>query len=387
MANPGRLTATADAALLPLSLVFVAAGFVLAPEPVWAALFYVGGVPLLLWRVLPAMRPALGEPLLLLPLLLIGWLALTLLWSAPAESEPSRWLWLWNCFCTLGFFLSAVNLAGKDGRRLATVLIAAGGLNAAWAIGRFLAAGGTVDRMPGWAETRHPILGAAIIGLCLILALGRVASARGVPRLGLLVAVAVMAVFIWLTGSRGPLAAVLAGSAMLLFGLPWRWVLGGALALLAAVLAVHLYDPSIIGDAVQHMADRGWSQRLDIWQQSLQVIREAPLFGHGLTALLPRARDQFPHDLYLSTWLYGGAVGLALLLASLLLVARGLWRAAPVGAVAGWERLSLAGMGVCTCVVGLTDLSQVVKGPGPLWYIVWLPLAMSIAFIRRQRGR
>jgi O-antigen ligase len=174
---------------------------------------------------------------------------------------------------------------------------------------------------------------------------------------------------------------------MLLFGLPWRWLLGGALALLAAVLAVHLYDPSIIGDAVQHMADRGWSQRLDIWQQSLQMIREAPLFGHGLTALLPRAKDQFPHDLYLSTWLYGGAVGLALLLASLLLVARGLWRAAPVGAVAGWERLSLAGMGVCTCVVGLTDLSQVVKGPGPLWYIVWLPLAMSIAFIRRQRGR
>ena len=99
MANPGRLTVTADAALLPLSLVFVAAGFVLAPEPVWAALFYVGGVPLLLWRVLPAIRPALGEPLLLLPLLLIGWLALTLLWSAPAESEPSRWLWLWPAAC------------------------------------------------------------------------------------------------------------------------------------------------------------------------------------------------------------------------------------------------------------------------------------------------
>src|SRR5665213_465826 len=102
MANPGRLTAAADAALLPLGLLFVASGFVLAPEPVWAMLFYVVGVPLLLWRVLPAVRPMLPDPLVLLPLLLICWLALALLWSPPAQSEPSRWLWLWNCFCTLG---------------------------------------------------------------------------------------------------------------------------------------------------------------------------------------------------------------------------------------------------------------------------------------------
>ncbi len=389
MANPGRLTAIADAALLPLGLLFVASGFVLVPEPVWALLFYAGGVPLVLWRVLPAMRPALADPLLLLPLLLIGWLALALLWSPAAQNAPSRWLWLWNCFCTLGFFLSMLKLAtpARDRSWLGSTLIVAGALNAAWAIGRFLAADATVERMPGWAETRHPILGAAIIGLCLILALGRIATARGILRLGLLAAVAVMAAFIWLTGSRGPLVAVVAGGAVLLVGVPWRWVLGTAVALVLAVLAMHLYDPRIIGDFVQHLTERGWSQRLGIWHQSVEVIGEAPLFGHGLTALLPRARDQFPHDLYLSTWLYGGAVGLALLIGSLLLVAHGLWRAKPATDQERWERLTLAGMGVCACVTGLTDLSQVVKGPGPIWYIVWVPLAMSIAFIRRQPAR
>lgn len=386
MANPGRLTAKADAALLPLGLLFIASGFVLAPEPVWAMLFYVGGVPLVLWRVLPAMRPLLRDKLVLLPLLLIGWLALALLWSPPAQSGPSRWLWLWNCFCTLGFFLSMLHLAGKHSRQLTTTLIVAGGLNAAWAVGRFLAAG-VGDRMHGWAETRHPILGAAIIGLCLILALGRIAKARGMARLALLAAVAVMAAFIWLTGSRGPLAATAAGCAVLLLGLPRRRVLAGAAVLVAAVAVMHLANPRIIGDLVEHMSERGWSMRLGIWQQSLEMIATQPLFGHGLTALLPRPDNQFPHDLYLSTWLYGGAIGLALLLGSFLLVARGLWRAAPVGNQGGWERLSLAGMGVCVCVVGLTDLSQVVKGPGPMWYILWVPLALCIAFIRRERGR
>jgi O-antigen ligase len=388
MADPGRLTALANAALPPLSLFFVAAGFVVAPEPVWAAMFYVA-VPLLVWRVAPAMRPALGDPLVLLPVLLIAWLALALLWSAPPRGEPSRWLWLWNCVCTLGFFLAALKAAtpARDARRLGTTLIAAGTVNAAWAIARFLAAGGTGERMPGWAETRHPILGAAIIGLCLILALGRIGAARGGARLALLAAVAVMAAFIWLTGSRGPLVATVAGGAVLLAGLAWRRVLAVAVAALAAAFGLHLYDPGVIGDLVAHLADRGWSQRLDIWRQSLAMIGEAPLFGHGLTALLPRAKDQFPHDLYLSTWLYGGAVGLALLLAGFALVARGLWRAPAMTGQEGWERLTMAGLLVCAMLTGATDLAQVVKGPGPMWYVIWLPLALGIGFIRRSATR
>jgi O-antigen ligase len=383
MADPGRLTALADAALLPLSLFFVAAGFVVAPEPVWAAMFYLG-VPLLVWRVVPAVRPALAEPLVLLPVLLIAWLALALAWSGPAVDGPSRWLWLWNCFCTLGFFLAALKLAtpARDAGFLGTALIAAGTANAAWAIARFIAAGAAEERMPGWAETRHPILGATIIGLCLILALGRVARARWPARLALLAAVAVMAAFIWLTGSRSPLGATLAGCAVLLAGLRWRPIAAGAALMLAAVLALHLYDPRVTGDIVAHLTDRGWSQRLGIWHQSLAMIGEAPLFGHGLTALLPRAEDRFPHDLYLSTWLYGGMVGLGLLLASLALVARGLWRAPE-----GWERLTMGGLLVCAMVTGLTDLAQVVKGPGPMWYIVWLPLALGIAYIRRSASR
>jgi O-antigen ligase len=378
-----KASARADALMLPLALLFVGAGFVVAPEPSWAFLFYVAGVPLLLWRVAPRIAPWLREPVVLLPVLLVAWMAATLMWSdAPRPHDLSRALWLWNCLCTLGFFLNlllvAVPAAGSA--RLSSTLIGMGTLNAVFSIGRFLVAGGVGERMPGWAETRHPILGAGIIGLCLVLALGR-ACTPGIGRrvrAGLLAAVVVMAGFIWLTGSRGPLVAVAAGCAVLLLGLPRRVLLGLVAAVLLAVLGLHLADRSVLPEALGRLTERGWSSRLDIWQQSLEMIRLRPVFGHGLTALLPRAKDAFPHDLYLSTLLYGGAVGLALLLGSFALAARGVARLP-----AGLERRTLAALGVTACLIGATDLSQVVKGPGPMWYIIWLPLVLCVAAARR----
>lgn len=377
------MQALADRALLPLALLFLAAGFVVAPEPVWAAMFYAGGLPLLAWRVVPRMAPRLAEPAVALPLLLVGWMALALLWSdRPGPDDPSRLLWLWNCLCTAAFFLNLLLVAGPaaGARAIEWTLIGAGTLNALGSIARFLAMGGTEERMGGWAETRHPILGAGIIGLCLVLALAR-AMAPGCParrRAALLAAVAVMAGFVWLTGSRGPLAAVAIGGAVLLGGLRRAWQAAIVAACVLAVALARLADPTLVLDVLDRMTERGWSNRLDIWRQSLAMIGGRPLFGHGLTALLPRAQDAFPHDLYLSTLLYGGAVGLALLLASFALAARGVWRLGP-----GAERRTLVALGLTACLVGATDLSQVVKGPGPMWYIVWLPLVLAIAAGRR----
>lgn len=377
------MTALADKAMLPLALLFLAAGFAVAPEPVWAAMFYAGGIPLLAWRVAPRVAPMLTAPAVALPLLLVGWMALALLWADPATAgAPSRLLWLWNCLCTAGFFLNLLLAAGpaRGAAAIEWTLIGAGTLNAAFSIARFVAAGATEERMGGWAETRHPILGAGIIGLCLVLALGRAVAPCCGRRLraGLLAAVAVMAGFIWLTGSRGPLAAVVLGCAVLLAGLRRRWQLAILAAALAALVAARLADPLLLTDALDRMTERGWSNRLDIWRQSIAMIAQKPLFGHGLTALLPRARDAFPHDLYLSTLLYGGAVGLGLLLGSFALAAWGL-RRLPKGA----GRRTLAALGVTACLVGATDLSQVVKGPGPMWYIIWVPLVLTISAGRR----
>jgi hypothetical protein len=34
-------------------------------------------------------------------------------------------------------------------------------------------------------------------------------------------------------------------------------------------------------------------------------------------------------------------------------------------------------------VSGLTDLSQITKGPGPLWFIIWVPIILALGPPRR----
>ncbi|MGH7088252.1 MAG: hypothetical protein ACREFQ_05075, partial [Stellaceae bacterium] len=43
------------------------------------------------------------------------------------------------------------------------------------------------------------------------------------------------------------------------------------------------------------------------------------------------------------------------------------------------DRIVLAALWVNGLVAGLTDLGQITRGPGPNWYILWLPIALTIA--------
>ena len=115
----------------------------------------------------------------------------------------------------------------------------------------------------------------------------------------------------------------------------------------------------------------GTSGHFEAWRLAWSGIAARPLFGNGLAADLPLtygADKRFPHDLFLSLLFYSGAVGLALFLPLLAMVATRVIRArdAWVGS------LLVSGL-----VAGLTDFGQITKGPGPLWLIIWLPLALA----------
>ncbi len=283
-------------------------------------------------------------------------------------------LWLWNGVCTAMFFVATRASFGPDGReraRVVTLLIAAALLNLSVAAIRLAFIGLSDGRMNGWAETRHPILGASVIGVCVLLAAGRMLEGRS-RRLAGAVIVAGLA-FIVLTGSRGPLIAIAGSLAVLLLGLRPR-LLAAAAALGAACLAIVAVGAPALGAALAaRIMQRGWSSRLDIWHLALREIAQRPLFGHGPGARLDRAVDNFPHDLFLSMLFYSGAVGLVLLLALLALAVRAAWlRPEPA---ARWTLLALLAHLVLS---GLTDLSQITKGPSPMWYIVWLPVALAL---------
>lgn len=361
----------------------VGAGLLVTPNPVWSMLFYLGVLAPFLWRA-RALAAWPTDAASLVGMALIGWFTVTTLWdhAAGVHLRPHL-LWVWNGLNTLAFFLvarSAFGPAGKAREQVTTVLIVCGILNAAIGLIRALIVGFPDGRMNGWAETRHPILGAAIIGLCVLLAAGRLLAGRGL----LLNAVAVLIglVFVVATGSRGPLAAVAASLALLLLGLRPRWFLGLAALGVLLLLAVHVLAPELQAALYERLFQRGWSNRLDIWSLALREIALRPLFGYGPSARIALPENNFPHDLFLSTLFYSGAVGLLLLLALLALALRGAWRARPAA-----ERWTLLALLLNMLLTGVSDLSQVTKGPSPMWYIVWLPVVLALGAPGGAPGR
>ena len=310
----------------------------------------------------------------LLATALIIWFTAGIIIDRGAGANPgSDVLWLWNGLCTLVFVRAGLHFFGAPGadrERLVSILIWCGIVNSAWSIARFHLSGGMPDRMEGWGITRLPILGASVIGVCVLLALSRLLSGR--QRSLCFLSIALGLLFIWFTGSRGPLIAV---TVSLFFMIAvWRrpWAVAIAAAILVAFGILAGVCESCATDIWSHFFNRGWSNRLEIWQMTLDQVSQRPFFGYGPAARLPRPTDNFPHNLFLSTLFYSGLIGLVLLVS---LLGHGLWRnwSAP-------DRLArAAGLYLLLSIVqaGMTDLSAITKGPSPIWYIVWLPWILS----------
>jgi O-antigen ligase len=376
-----RLSAWLPGALL----VFVAAGFLLPKEPAYALVFYVCVLPCLVARLAVAPRPDLRDPARILAVCLVVWSGLTLLWGVDDGHRSLRFGVA--SVCTLGFLLTLLltleDAASRD--RLGSALVAGGAVNAVWSIAVFVITHPVYPRLRGWGATTHEILGAAVMTVPALTALAR-GLAPVVPvrvRTANLAAFGIMAVFILLTESRGPLVAGCAALLFLCAVSVWRV---RAFACLAALIAIWAALPRA---ARQHseavLVQRGSSHRFEVWEYTLGLIRDRPLFGHGLAANLHLDVGDvitFPHDLYLSLLFYSGVVGFSLFVCLALLLT---WRLA-LRARRQWrdpEWAWMAALWIDVLMVGLTDLGQITKGPGPMWFIVWLPVGLLLACLRR----
>jgi O-antigen ligase len=364
--------------LLPWALLlFLAAAFLLPSEPSYALVFYVAVIPCLVARLILGLRPALTDAGLALAL--VVWSGLTLLWGVDDGHRSLRFLGDTLATACLVLTMACVLPDPVWRRRLALVLIVVGAANAALSIAIFLITHPVFPRLRGWGASVHPILGAAVMAVPYLAALANALPDVG-RNWGKLVAAMIMAMFIIMTESRGPLLSATVGTVFLCAAGPWRW---RAFAVLAAAAAIWCALPAALHHhATKVLVERGESHRFEIWTYTLNAIRERPLFGHGLAANLHFVANDpitFPHDLYLSLLFYSGAVGLALFVA---LAAVLTWRLVRLRATA--EFPWLAALWLNLLVAGLTDLGQITKGPGPIWLIVWLPVGLIAAYPMRS---
>ena len=378
------------ALLAPGLLLFFVAAFLLPTGPAYALVFYLCVLPAFWLRVAASPLPWLRDGGAWLGFALIVWSGLTLIWGHDDQHRTLRFLGD-TVFTLLFFGAMLCALRGPALRRqLGTVMIWAGTGNALLSVllGQILPQNG--PRLHGWGATNHPILGATVMATAYLCAVSRALSEAG-RRAAYLAAAAAMVMFILFTESRGPLLAALAATLFLCAASP---IPARALGLMAAGACGWWLLPA----RVQHhgaaiLVARGDSHRFGIWHRTLEMIAQRPLFGHGLAANLtfpgPGAREpgglanvSFPHDLYLSVLFYSGVVGGVLFLA---VVATITWRLFQARGARDAIWLWTAGMWINVLVSGLTDLGQITKGPGPLWFIFWLPVTLTLATYPKEQ--
>ncbi|HTQ72436.1 MAG TPA: O-antigen ligase family protein [Acidocella sp.] len=365
--------------VMPLSL---AGGLLLPSNAAWALLCYILLLPAVLVRVCQGWRPDLRDRSHAAMLALCTWSTLAILWDHNISQQGAgHGYWLLNAACTFGFLFCFKMADGDDPAaraRAVSVLIGAGAINALVSLVMVLAHGDWSTRMTGWGATKNPVLGAAILDICILLALGRIAEG-GRQRRYYIAALVPMVLYLGLSYSRTPLVAmacallIIAFNSWAVFG---RVVLAGLCVVLAAGL-VWWARPDWAFLFMQNLLARGTDCHLTIWQTAWHMFQSSPLVGYGPSARLPILPHGFcpaypsPHNLYLSLLLYSGLVGFLLFWACELL----LWRHLRHVTTGFRARLWLAVM-VVPLVAGLSDLTQVIKGPSPMWYIIWVPMLL-----------
>lgn len=365
-------------------VVFIAAALVLRPTPVWAAVFYGVLVPLFAWSLWARSRsvPATREAWLIGALL--AYFATSILWSETASA--TREIKYFRAVITNGIFIAAAvaffsRATEATIDRFEKALLAAAALNVAISFAIYFADFDPHRRLTGWAETRHSILGAYVINVCLAVTLDRIRRAQHLdwPLIGL---AAAFAAFVVLTRSRAAIAVTFGLFAIAALCLPRQRVM--ALLVLPALLAIAALG-AMAADAdwfLREMLARADSYRLMIWEITWDAVQSRPLFGYGLAAEFPLPEPfSQPHNLYLAALYYGGIVGAVLLLA--------LWVSLAARTTTGVrppDRMLMLCLLVHIVVSGMSDLAQVFKSPSEQWLIIWLPVAMIIGCAGRTAG-
>jgi O-antigen ligase len=357
-------------------------GLAISPMPVWTFLFYEFIPVFVILRIVKGWRPSPMAPVIFGYALII-WSAMAIAWGYdPSGHGDSPIKWVCEGIATMIFFtgwqMAAEAKAGTDW--LEICLIYGGTINAAITLAKHIFLHPDGLRMWGWGLTGQPVLGAAIIAVLFVLVLDRVLNARG-PRWVQIGVLCIFVAYLLLEGSRNPIFAVAAASVYLLAGQPRRIWIGMACAGVAILAFLVLLEPSTIKRTAQIAMYRGGDAHIQIWSLTVKEILQRPWFGYGPQARLPGVIETlkypFPHNLYLSLLFYSGMVGLLLFMGFV---------------ITSFRQLGFADRGrIALCMVpliaGLTDLSQIIKGPAAIWYIVWVPFLLAIGFERQRREK
>lgn len=312
------------------------------------------------------------SPIVVAFLVFATYAALSLSWSDPDQAVTSL---IKRPLYVLLVFAGIVGLTRYRYERLVQALTASAWIAVAGAI--VLLAGhaldGHGDRLTGYGAFGNPLLISHVFGFFLVLWLAHW-TWQGRPFApSVIVAVLALGALIVATGSRTPLVALtvtVAWLALLLGNRRGVMVLIAYLAV-AAIVATGWSDL---------LAQRGLSFRPQIWNETIRLIMDQPLAGHGYGNPLQIRVEGLdltlsdPHNLALSVLYQCGAIGLVLWISLYATALTTGWRLRRDRAVFIGSAPVVYGL-----VAGLTEGGAFLSGPKEHWFLVWIPLALLAA--------
>jgi O-antigen ligase len=202
---------------------------------------------------------------------------------------------------------------------------------------------------------------------------------RSLKNYWILLLTGILLVAMFLTQSRGPIIAcflsLLITSHIRIFNR--RNVSISALLLISAGIILGLSGiGSIIIERFFELTTQVYL-RLSIWHHSLNIIMDAPFFGHGFNAKLQFTNysGEFittTHSLYLGALLKGGLVGFFLML---LIIGYGLHGA--ITCIKNGRRLEAA-LFIFMLIFYISQGIFNIGNPAEFWYLFWFPLGVMM---------
>lgn len=362
--------------------IFWAAGFLLPSDAAWSTFFYIVGGPTAFLGLMRGWRPDLANRPAVALLALWGWSSLAILWEHAPHGD-GYFYWLLSSVSTLSlllcFFMSMQAEPATRERVVSTIIWCAAAATT-FSICVYVFNGKDGHRLGGWNTLHLAVLGAAVVVVCIFLTLGRIAQGQRFY----LVALVPMLVYMPLNGSRTALLALLCGVIVLATNnrkvfLALLLVLLGGAALVVGDIA---FGPRFgwLATYIKAAMARGSDCHVTIWRTAWDLFLKHPVLGYGPSMRLPIAPHGYcpaypgPHSLYLSLLLFSGLVGFVLFGLCEVLAAQRLLRLR----IGMQRRVGLAVM-LVPLITGLTDINDIIKGPSPVWYIIWLPLLLVVS--------
>jgi O-antigen ligase len=355
--------------------------FILPQTPLRAC-FHLLMIPaFLLLAPFDRIRAIIQTPVWRLVLAFMGWLWLSLFWSDHVkwhvffEQMGRVFAILFFVTITAQLSLRRPDFLPQLFRWLLLISLATGIGAILWQIwnGTFLN-----DRLQAGGRAELQTFGAAMFGAVAVgsaITLPPLAASRW-QQAALWIAIALTVWLVALTGSRGPLIALIVVTlAAAIFGDTSRAMrLLTAASLLSAGCAFAVLEYLRPG----YFTARGSSYRLEIWREAWGLIRQSPLVGTGLgtkTAFVMHdgTMNAHPHNIFLANQLNGGMIATALLLALLYTVFRTAWTARRQDGMLTGALLLFA---LCC---GMVDFHIIPTAINPEYIYIWLPVGLACA--------